>query len=60
VGHPDEGVLSLSGLVADAGLKLAINATLEIADIGPEAVGGPPVDELAVGLPSSGARTRNR
>jgi hypothetical protein len=55
VGHPDEGVLGLSRLVADAGLKLAINATLEVADVGPEVIGGPPVDELAVGL-----RTRAR
>ena len=55
MGHPDEGVLSLSRLVADAGLKLAINATLEVADVGPEVIGGPPVDELAVRL-----RTRAR
>ncbi len=50
VGHPEEGVLSLSRLLADGGLKLAINGTLEVADVGPEAVGGPPLHELPVGL----------
>src|SRR6478736_485820 len=43
-----------SGLFADGGLELAINGTLEVADIGPEAVGGPPVNELPVGV-STGA-----
>jgi len=39
VGHPEEGVFSFSGLFADGGLELAINGTLEVADVGPEAVG---------------------
>jgi hypothetical protein len=50
VGHPEEGVFSFSGLFADGGLELAINGTLEVADVGPEAVGGPPVHELPVGV----------
>ena len=58
VGHPSQGVLSLSGLLADAGLKLAINASLQVPDVGPEVIGGPPVDELAVVL--SGSRCRIR
>ena len=54
MGHPEEGVFSFSGLFADGGLELAINGTLEVADVGPEAVGGPPVHELPVGV-STGA-----
>ena len=54
MGHPDEGVFSFSGLFADGGLELAIDGTLEVADVGPEAVGGPPVHELPVGV-STGA-----
>jgi hypothetical protein len=55
VGHPQEGVFSFSGLFADGGLELAINGTLEVADVGgPETVGGPPVHELPVGV-STGA-----
>jgi hypothetical protein len=50
VGHPQEGVFSFSGLFADGGLELAINGTVEVADVGPEPVGGPPVHELPVGL----------
>jgi hypothetical protein len=54
VGHPQEGVFSFSGLFADGGLELAINRTLEVADVGPETVGGQPVHELPVGV-STGA-----
>src|ERR671918_1332032 len=50
VGHPDEGLLRLSRLLADGGLELAINRSLEVADVGLEGVGGPPLDELPVGL----------
>jgi hypothetical protein len=54
VGHPDEGIFGLSRLFADRGLELAINRGLEVADVGPELVGGPPLDEVPVGL-SAGA-----
>jgi hypothetical protein len=54
VGHPEEGVFSFSGLFADGGLELAIDGTLEVADVGPEAVGGPPVHEVPVRV-STGA-----
>jgi hypothetical protein len=47
--HPDEGVFGLSRLFADGGLELAIDRGLEVANVGPEAVGGPPLDELPVG-----------
>ena len=35
MGHPEEGVLGLSRLLAVGGLELAINASLEIANVGP-------------------------
>src|SRR3984893_4098988 len=37
-------------LDADGGLELASNGTLEVADVGPETVGGPPVHEVPVGV----------
>ena len=33
VGHPEGGVFSFSGLFADGGLELAIDGTLEVADV---------------------------
>jgi len=54
VSHPDKGVLSLARLLAHGDLELAIDRSLDVADVGPEGVGGPPLDELRPRSPRSG------